>query len=299
VPLKKKEHMSFAKTVLKSLRPTIGRRVEEGKNFERLVWWQPRKPRYWLGKVAYWKSTYNVGDDLSPIVVRRILETRSKRFEDMNDEHRLLAIGSILHLARDGDTVWGSGINGKIDAHEYRFTSLDVRAVRGPLTRQFLLDRRIACPAIYGDPALLVPLLFPEFRLRPRYRQRYIIVPHLHETALFAPGPEILYPTRHWRDFIPKIIAADFVISSSLHGIILAEAFGIPARLLRLTSHEPILKYQDYYYGTGRDSFLPAANVEAAIEMGGEQLPKFDVNALVEAFPFDLWSTSKHKIAAS
>jgi pyruvyltransferase len=291
--------MSFARTVLKSLRPTIGRRFEDGEQFERLVWWRPRKPHYWLGKVAYWTNTYNVGDDLSPIVVQRILETRGSRFEDMTDEHRLLAIGSILHLARDGDTVWGSGVNGKIDTDKYGFTSLDVRAVRGPLTRQFLLDRGIACPAIYGDPALLVPLLFPEFGLRPRHRQRYIVVPHLHETALFAPGPEILYPTHHWRDFIMKIVAADFVISSSLHGIILAEAFGIPARLLRLTGHEPMLKYQDYYCGTGRDSFVPAASVEAAIEMGGEQLPKFDVNVLLEAFPSDLWPTGKTRIVAS
>jgi pyruvyltransferase len=39
------------------------------------------------------------------------------------------------------------------------------------------------------------------------------------------------------------------VLSSSLHGIVLAEAFRIPARMLRLTENEPLYKYQDYYEG--------------------------------------------------
>ena len=39
------------------------------------------------------------------------------------------------------------------------------------------------------------------------------------------------------------------MLSSSLHGIVLAEAFRIPARMLRLTENEPLYKYQDYYEG--------------------------------------------------
>ena len=48
---------------------------------------------------------------------------------------RLLAVGSILHLARDNDVVWGSGVHGKIVVRRHQFKQLDAREVRGPLTR--------------------------------------------------------------------------------------------------------------------------------------------------------------------
>ena len=282
--------MPPVKEFLAQLRPTIGRRFEGERNLERLIWWRPRKAHYLLGKIVCWTKSYNVGDNLSPIVVRRILENQGLRLENMRDDRRLLAVGSILHLAGDGDTVWGSGVNGKIGRREYHFRSLDVRAVRGPLTRKFLLDKGIECPAVYGDPALLIPLLFPELKARRADRQEYIVVPHLHEISTFPPGPEILYPTCHWREFISKILAADLVISSSLHGIVVAEAFGIPTRLLRLESAEPIFKYEDYYFGTGRNKFSYARSVADAKAMGGEELPRFDPDELLNAFPFDLWS---------
>ena len=282
--------MPSVKKLLAQLRPTIGRRYEGEQNVEQLVWWRPRKAHYLLGKIVCWTKSYNVGDNLSPVVVQRILEKRGLRLEDMKNDCRLLAVGSILHLAGDGDTVWGSGVNGKIEEDEYHFRSLDVRAVRGPLTRRFLLDKGIACPAVYGDPALLIPFLFPELKARRADKQEYLVIPHLHEINAFQPGPEILYPTCHWRDFISKILTAELVISSSLHGIIVAEAFGIPTRLLRLESAEPIFKYEDYYLGTGRKKFSYASSVADAKKMGGEELPRFDPDRLLNAFPFDLWS---------
>ena len=106
---------------------------------------------------------------------------------------------------------------------------------------------------------------------------------------MFAGEAEVLYPTCNWRRFISRILTADLVISSSLHGIIVAEAFGIPSRLLRLTSAEPMLKYQDYYSGTGRNKFSYAHSIEDAQRMGGEELPQFDADGLLRAFPIDLW----------
>lgn len=238
-----------------------------------LYWWQPDQET-------------NFGDELSCALVERILDrTISKA---TIEEKKLLAIGSILHFARNGDVIWGAGINGKHpNPSDYCFSELDVRAVRGPLTRNFLDEMNINCPETYGDPALLIPMLFPEFKVNPK--EEYVVIPHISEINLFEGENHILLPTTPWSVVIQKIIEAKFVISSSLHGIIVAEAFGIPARLLRVTSNEPLFKYTDYYLGTGRSLFYPASSIEEAIEMGGEPPPICDLELLLKSFPYDVF----------
>jgi pyruvyltransferase len=157
--------------------------------------------------------------------------------------------------------------------------------VRGPLTREFLMDIGIDVPEIYGDPALLLPLLFPE--LEPSPMIDYIVIPHISEITLVDEIDNIILPTLHWKEVVAKILESKFVISSSLHRIILAEAFGIPARLLRITQNEPLFKYADYYAGTGRNGFVYAESVEEALIMGGEPPPCFDSDAMLKAFPKD------------
>jgi pyruvyltransferase len=84
------------------------------------------------------------------------------------------------------------------------------------------------------------------------------------------------------------------VISSSLHGVIIAESYGIPARLLRVTEKNHLFKYQDYYLGTGRPHFQYATSVEEALRMGGEPPFVCDLQKLYETFPFEFWPEANH-----
>ncbi len=180
---------------------------------------------------------------------------------------------------------------------DYTFTNLDVRAIRGPLSRQFLQDNfQINCPEIYGDPALLIPNLFPEFQPSTNPTYDYIIIPHYSEVHLFPKSDtnNIIYATDPWNEVIEKIIDSKFVISSSLHGVIVAEAFGIPAKLLRITETEPLFKFQDYYLGTGRSGFTFATSIEEALEMGGEPPIECDLEALYYSFPFEYWPNAPY-----
>jgi pyruvyltransferase len=92
---------------------------------------------------------------------------------------------------------------------------------------------------------------------------------------------------------IRKICDSRFVISSSLHGIVVAEAFGIPARMLRITETEPLFKYFDYYAGTNRPDFQFAYSVEEALLMGGERPCECDLMKLYNAFPFEFWPNAR------
>lgn len=245
----------------------------------------------------YWQDhIYNFGDYISLKLVERIV---GKPVEVVHPAHlyrrKLLAIGSILTYARDNDIVWGSGINGKcLDVKLYKFTTLDVRAVRGPLSRDFLQKNfNITVPEIYGDPALLFPYFFPELKKKAKPTHKYLIIPHYSELYLFPKekyGETVVSPTLPWHEVIEQILDSEFVISSSLHGVIIAEAFGIPARCLKLTNKEPLFKYSDYYLGTGRPHFTVAHSVEEALNMGPEQPFKCDLKKLYDAFPFDFWA---------
>lgn len=253
--------------------------------------------------IYYWQqpSFVNFGDYLSVKLIERIVEQPVRIFQKkrFNNEKKLLAIGSILIFGLNEDVIWGTGLNGKrMDKSFFQFTNLDVRAVRGPLTRQFLKDQfQIDCPETYGDPALLLPYFFPEFQRKQNPKYDYIIIPHYSEKKLFPrEGIEnIIYPTDPWDEIIEKITDSRFVISSSLHGIIVAEAFGIPARLLKITDNEPLFKYQDYYLGTNRPYFQYATSIEEALEMGGEPPFACDLKKLYQSFPFEYWKNSSYK----
>lgn len=250
--------------------------------------------------IYYWQSKKftNFGDHLSLKVVERIVGGEVRVCAPQG-EKKLLAIGSVLLFARTDDVIWGTGMNAKrMDLKHYRFKRLDLRAVRGPLTRDFIIKNfKIDCPEIYGDPALLIPYFFPEFKKKKNPVYEYIIIPHYSEIDLFPKDiyPNAVYPTEPWNEVIRKILNSKFVISSSLHGLVVADAYGIPARCLRVTDHEPLFKYEDYYLGTNRSDFAFATSVEEALEMGGERPFSCDLQKLYDSFPFEYWPEANFK----
>ncbi|MBS0625144.1 MAG: HAD-IA family hydrolase [Verrucomicrobia bacterium] len=229
----------------------------------------------------------NFGDALSAALIERMIR-KEVAIAQASSQGKLLGMGSILNYAKEGDIVWGTGVNGK--STSYRFSNLDVRAVRGPLTRDFLLKRGIACPEVYGDPTLLLPIFFPEFQKNPRPENEYIVIPHFSDEKLFEHLPNMVSVKEPWEIVVRKILNSQFVVSSALSGVIVAEAFGIPARLLQVENKantEDLFKYKDYYFGTGRIEFQYASSIEEALEMGGEPLPICDLEKLIQAFPFE------------
>lgn len=241
------------------------------------------------------RSFVNFGDYISLKLVERIVNNPLRTYTKAHKtvEKKILGTGSIISFANDHDIVWGSGINGKLlKPKYYRFNGLDIRCVRGPLSRQFIIEHlHLHCPEIYGDPALLFPYFFPEFTRKENPSHDYLIIPHYSEEDDFSKEEwdNVVYSTDPWDEVVEKILDSRFVISSSLHGIIIAEAYGIPARLLKVSNNEPLFKYQDYYSGTGRPNFSYATNINEALEMGGEPPIQCDLEKVYQVFPFEYW----------
>lgn len=240
-----------------------------------------------LGRfIPFRRPLNNFGDLLGPLIVNKMLALAVGR-ECWDGDYRVLTVGSVLHFARNGDVVWGAGKNGKILDDLHQFSSLDVRAVRGPLTRDFLLRRGIDVPPVYGDPALLLSYLMPELR-GERGGGDYLFVPNYNDLFWAEGFPNMLDPRAPLLHCLTKIVESKFVVGTSLHAIIVAESFGVPARLIR-SRVEDGFKYEDYYLGSGRSEFLVAENLQHALELGGESPPIFDKGSLIRSFPFDVW----------
>lgn len=150
----------------------------------------------------------------------------------------------------------------------------------------------IECPEIYGDPAILMPLFYQPQVVKKR---KYVIVPHYNEWQKYHKDDNYLSTfTRDYKAFIDSICSAEVVVSSSLHGIILAEAYGIPAIMIENSSgNGNIFKYKDYYFSTGREKFIIAKTLEEALNSPHNEPDRKHFaqmqNRLLEVFPVDLW----------
>lgn len=189
----------------------------------------------------------NWGDDVSTVIVKCInpqLTVIPYRYTwNLFKRNDFLCIGSIVSwLTTKKSIIWGSGVvypEQKISAIPAK-----VLAVRGPLTRKYLLNQGIDCPEIYGDPALLFP-----FYYQPVVEKKYKlgIIPHFRDKEngilkTFRNTKSVttidVQGVRNWRGFIDRICECEYICSSSLHGIIISDAYHIPNCWIEFESGE-------------------------------------------------------------
>jgi len=177
----------------------------------------------------------NFGDTLNSELIRLISgivpTIVNNKFQNPNNETIYMAIGSVLGWCDEFTEVWGSGFISNSQFITSIPKAKKIHAVRGKLTREILLKRGIECPAVYGDPALLMPRFYnPE--LPKKYKLS--VIPH-HVDKVLIPELKKQYPTAHFIDiqqdvykFIDEVIQSEYIISSALHGLIMADAYGVP-----------------------------------------------------------------------
>ncbi len=245
----------------------------------------------------YWADQKNFGDDLSRAVVEWVAGV-TVRAEVSARRPRLFAVGSLLERARDNDVIWGTGIH---PAHYDQFWKpatfgwkrrlllrtaphdLIIMAVRGPLTRDALLFRGNVCPEIFGDPAILLPLLYPKAHAPEK---KIGVIPHYSDKPWFIErGISFIDVAQPWQRVVDEIVRCEYVIASSLHGVIVAETYGVPAIWLRSFSTEGIMKYMDYYLSSGRAP-APVYSFDAACAQRPAPPPDFSTQRqqLIDAF---------------
>lgn len=178
----------------------------------------------------------NWGDALNRSLVEHLTERRSLSSRLVlrpRGVGHYVVVGSVLGMnSLDGSVIWGAGFMTESDVP--RGVPDDVAALRGPLSAELLGRDGIHIPAdvAFGDPAILMPLIY-----RPLTRPRYTlgVVPHYADAqdprlAEYHSHPDVLVidVTQGTRTFIDQLSECRIVASSSLHGIIAADAYGLP-----------------------------------------------------------------------
>ena len=243
----------------------------------------------------------NLGDTLSPVIVNWMLDRRGMSLSvPVGQTKHLLALGSLLGRGIFDATVWGSGILEVSTLprlkHQKGVRSYDIRAVRGPKTRDVLLDYGFPCPAVYGDPGVLLPLILPAAYAAPSAGPVGVI---FHRTtdlsSLELPrGCKLIsIETSDYQRFVEDLTSCSRIVSESLHGVILAESYGVPARAFLVGDRVSTcsFKYKDWYASTGRYETAFARSLEEVLDQASLPVPELDSmrRALMDTFPYDLW----------
>ncbi|SDL39766.1 polysaccharide pyruvyl transferase family protein [Pedobacter antarcticus] len=203
--------------------------------------------------LIYWDSD-NFGDALNPLLIEELsgLKVQYKNIQlSLNERIRILfksiislrpsvlapiifpwqktfvGVGSVMSWAKADSLIWGAGFMNNSDS----FRGGETFAVRGKLTDEKLRSAGFSGSKVYGDPALLLPLW-----LNPNIKKQHKlgIIPHWKEVDFFIENYGDRYQiidlrTRDIEKVINEISACEFVLSTSLHGIIVAQAYNVPA----------------------------------------------------------------------
>lgn len=202
-------------------------------------------------KMHWWTHAANFGDLLAPWLAKKITGKEAE-FADRG-EPAYVTVGSILSHVSDGCTVWGTGSFGTETGKQIN-PNAEYTAVRGPLTRNKLETNKISCPRVYGDPALLTPRFYaPEVEKTHEIG----IVLRWSETKRNEhniPGVKPIYlGGEDIEGTIDSLLSCENIISTSLHGLILADAYGIPNSWLDSRTPKGLeFKYWDYLISVGK-----------------------------------------------
>lgn len=253
-----------------------------------------RKNLFW------WQGPpYNAGDWVGPFLFKAITseEPIYRQTSNRSLSTVFLTVGSSTRWICEDSIVWGSGL---LDRDEVFWEPYETCAVRGPYTRDRFLELGYSCPAVFGDPAILLPKFFqPDFHIEYRVG----IVPHYSNVQeikkLYNRNSEIdvIDIRQPMERVIKSIMACNYILSSSLHGLIFAHSYGIPAGHIEFSTRPggDGVKFLDYYAAGGVSSptrpliiqnKMPVIELEQYAQNSQQPDLKPLVNPLLKACPF-------------
>lgn len=211
-------------------------------------------PVYWFYKID------NFGDVLNKYLVERISNRKAICIHPgFYLFQNFFVIGSILHSTNKNSNVWGSGFMSSDSIPKAK--PKKVHAVRGPLSYHRYKELNIDCPQVYGDPALLLPKFYNPKDIKKKYDLG--VIPHyIDKNSEYIERYKNLSNVKiidiqntNIEGFVNELLECNHIISSSLHGIIVGDAYNIPSKWIRLSEKVKggDFKFRDYFASVSRE----------------------------------------------
>lgn len=233
---------------------------------------------------AWWFLSNNFGDSINELLIRTLSKRQLVASVNKSEPH-FIVCGSILSECNKNSIAWGAGFSWEHHRKSDLYGCENVVAVRGDLTAE--RSESITIKAI-GDPALLLPKI---------YHGEWIpnvavgIIPHwtnIEKAFEKFPNEKIISPLLPYDLFIRRVLSCQYVFSESLHGLIIADAYGVPNKWIDLGADVgDKFKYADYYSSTA----TPDEKFITGIDTTECQVHKYKYNlqTLLNSCPF-LWT---------
>lgn len=254
-------------------------------------------------RLVYWNKP-NFGDILSPYIISKLSKKEIiykdsyygikgcikkllhslvfLNFKEIRSIHfwwekNLLGIGSILANGNKHSIVWGSGFINE----DQIFKGGKIYAVRGRYTDNLLKKEGFNGNYVYGDPALLIPLFVSPSGIKDT---DIAIIPHWSETDYFIKNYGEKYKiidlrTKNIKQVIKEITSCNKILSTSLHGIIVSHAYGIPALWIKHNIlHNSNFKFYDYFSSVGIKEYEGLTNIDEILSSTQNYTSCFEQN---------------------
>ena len=165
-----------------------------------------------------------------------------------------------------------------------------------------MLLKGIKCPKVFGDPVLLLPLIIPFPKINKKYKLG--IIPHyidrssslLNKLNKLKNNKNVIIidilSGENPNKIIKEISSCHKIISSSLHGIILGDAYNIPSYHVEFSDRVigKGFKFKDYYLSVNRNYYKINFNANSNLNDILNQLKpytiKLNLKKLIQVFPY-------------
>lgn len=208
--------------------------------------------------VFYWDGKPNFGDLVGPYLISKITKKPVVNIKNIPCAG-IMAVGSIIQmLDRKNMVIWGSGLMHKPTKEQEKKLikyKPKILSVRGKETAKCLIELGISLPneSTYGDPALLLPLFYKPFR---KNKKEIGVCPHYTHKPYFLEkinkrsNLKVIDVQNDLETVVDSIFSSTVCISTSLHGLIIAQAYNIPWVWLEIVDNNlggDDFKFKDFF----------------------------------------------------